>query len=100
MSLGRITHTAGNKTRYVLTYEDWLLDGESLTTGTVVLDPDFTATVTDVVISDVAVNNSKDALIFFLAGGSVDEIFTIDVQITNSRGEIKNDTIDFFVVDP
>lgn len=99
-NLGRRSFTAGNKTRYVIEYADWLLDGESLASGTVVLDPDFTATVTDVTISAVAVNNSADALIFFLEGGSVEEIFTLDVQVTNSRGEIKNDTIEFFVVDP
>lgn len=100
MSLGRRSFTAGNKTRYVLEYEDWLLEGESLVSGTVELNAAFTATVTDIVISGVAVNNSTNALIFFLAGGSVEEIFTLDIQITNSRGEIKNDTIDFFVVDP
>jgi hypothetical protein len=100
MSLGRVSFTAGNKTRYVLEYEDWLLDGETLVSGTVVLDPDFTATVTDITISGVTVNNSKDALIFFVEGGAVDEIFTLDVQVVNSRTEIKNDTIEFFVVDP
>lgn len=98
--LARRSHTAGNKTRYVLEYEDWLLPGETLVSGTVVLDPRFTATVTDTVISAVSVLPSKADLVFFLAGGSVDETFTLDVQITNSRGEIKNDTIDFFVVSP
>lgn len=99
MLLGRREHTAGNKTRYVVEYENWLLPGESLSTGTVVLDPAFTATVTDIVISGV-VTNSSNELVFFLDGGSVDEIFTLDVQITNSRGEIKNDTVEFFVTAP
>lgn len=100
MSLGRLTFTAGNKTRFVIEYEDWLLDGETLVSGTVDLNAAFTATVTDITISAVTVNNSKNALRFFLEGGSVEEIFTLDIQITNSRGEIKNDTIEFFVVDP
>lgn len=99
MLLGRRAHTADNKTRYVIEYENWLLPGESLASGTVVLNSEFTATVTDITISAVAVNSANE-LVFFLDGGSVDEIFTLDVQIVNSRGEIKNDTVEFFVVAP
>lgn len=97
--LGRRAFTAGNKTRYVIEYENWLLPGESLTVGTVELSAEFTATVTDITISGVATNSANE-LVFFLEGGSVDEVFTLDVQITNSRGEIKNDLVEFFVVAP
>lgn len=99
MSLGRKAHGAGNRTRYITDYSDWLGEGESLVSGTAVLDPAFTATVTDIVISGVVVTPSGH-LVFLLAGGSVSEVFTLDVQITNSRGEIKNDTCEFFVVAP
>jgi hypothetical protein len=99
MNLGRRAHSAGDKTRYVVEYENWLLPGESLVSGTVELNAAFTATVTDIVISDVATNSSNE-LVFFLAGGSVDEVFTLDVQILDSRGEIKNDTVEFFVLAP
>jgi len=99
MLLGRRAHGAGDHIRYVVEYDNWLLPGESLVSGTVVLAPEFTATVTDVTIGTPVVNPSNE-LVFMMSGGSVDEIFTLDVQIVNSRGEIKNDTIEFFVTAP
>lgn len=100
MSLGRRSFTAGNRTRYTIEYGNWLLDGETINPGgTVTLNAEFTATVTDITI-EVPVVNSADNLVFFLEGGSVDETFTLDVQIETSMGETKNDTIEFFVVAP
>lgn len=96
-SLGRKMHGAGNKTRYEIDYSNWLEPGESLLSGTVVLDPAFTATVTDIVISNVVVTPSQK-LEFTMAGGSVSETFTLDVQTTTQNPtEIKNNTIEFFV---
>jgi hypothetical protein len=99
MLLGRRAHGAGDEIRYVIEYENWLLPGESLTSGTVELNSEFTATVTDITITGVVVNSANE-LVFVLAGGSVEEIFTLDVQIVNSRDEVKNDTIEFFIVAP
>lgn len=99
MLLGRKTHTAGNSILYSVDYSNWLLEGESLVSGTVELSADFTATVTDIAISEVRVTPSND-LVFRLAGGSANETFTLDVAIVNSRGEDKNDTVGFDVVAP
>lgn len=99
MLLGRKTHTAGNSILYSVDYSNWLQEGESLSSGAVAMSADFTATVTDIVISEVRVTPSGD-LIFRMAGGSADETFTLDVSIVNSRGEDKNDTVGFDVVDP
>jgi hypothetical protein len=99
MLLGRRAHGADDAIRYVIEYDNWLLPGESLTSGTVELNDEFTATVTDITITDVHTNSSNE-LVFTLTGGSVEEIFTLDVQIVNSRDEIKNDTVEFFIVAP
>lgn len=99
MFLGQKLHTAGNHTRYKIDYSNWLDDGVTLSnTATVVLDPAFTATVTDVVISGIIVH--PDHLYFTLAGGAVNEAFTLDVQVTDSRTGIKNDTVGFQIVAP
>lgn len=90
---------AGNKTRYTVDYSNWLLQGESLTMFTAVLDPEFTATVTDIVITIPTINSSDEA-VFYLEGGSVDEVFTLNIQATTSRDEVKNDAIGFSVVAP
>src|ERR1035437_9552141 len=95
--LKNILFTAGNKTRFRLDYSEWLEDGSTLTSGTVTLLG--VPTIVDVVISGAAVD-AQGHLVFFVAGGSVNEVFTIAVQATDSRGEITNDTISFSCVAP
>ena len=96
MLLGRKTHTAGNSILYSVDYSMWLLEGESLASGTVALTAGVTATVT---ISEVRVTPSNE-LVFRMEGGVADETFTLDVAIVNSRDEEKNDTVGFDIVDP
>lgn len=94
--LGYKSHTEGNRTVYDVDYDNWLDPGINLVSGaTVTLSDDFTATVTDVTIEDISVHARH--LTFVLEGGSVNETFTLDVQATNSRGEIKNNTVGFQV---
>lgn len=99
MLIGNKPFTAGNTTRYEIDYSDWLDDGVTLSSATVVMDPKFTATVTDITISGVVVQLAHK-VVFFLHGGSVNETFTLDVQVVDSRAETKNDTMNFTVVAP
>lgn len=98
MLLGRKPHTAGNHKIFEVDYDQWLADGDSLTAATVVLSSAFTATVTDVSIATITVKPRH--FYFTLIGGAVNETFTLDVQATDSRGEIKKDTLGFTVVAP
>lgn len=92
-NLGCRNHTLGNTTRYILDYSNWLLQDETLVTGTV------TCPSPDVVVS--AVKTNPDSTISFLvSGGAINEVFTLAIQATNSRGEVKNDTASFLVVSP
>lgn len=99
MLLGQKAHTAGNTIRYEIDYENWLDDGVTLTAATVVLDPAFTATVKDITITGV-VTQLGNKVVFVMAGGSVNENFTLDVQVTDSRNEVKKDTLGFNIVAP
>ena len=99
-NLGTKLHTAGNTKIFKGDYSDWLAEGTSLEPGaTVVLSPAFTAAITDIVVSAIQVLPSH-RVSFKLSGGSANEVFTLDVQITDSRGEIKNDTLGFRVIAP
>ena len=91
--LKTIIFTAGNKTRFRLDYSEWLDEGASVVSGTVALLAVVPA-ITDVVVSGVTVD-AQGHLRFFVAGGSINEGFVIAVSATDSRGEIKNDTIAF-----
>ena len=99
MLLGQKSLTAGNKRRFEIDYSDWLDEGVTLSAATVVLDPAFTATVTDVVISGVTVQYGNK-VVFFVTATVVNETFTLDVQVTDTRTEIKNDTMKFTVLAP
>lgn len=99
MFLGTKQHTTGNKIRYFVDYSNWLETGETLSPAgnTVTMDP-LTATVTDITISGLQVTPTE--LIFFVAGGTLNEEFTLDVHAETSRGEKKNDTLAFTVTAP
>lgn len=94
--LGRKQHTAGNTIRYAVDYSLWLDDGDTITGGVVTKDA-ASAAITDMTIGAVTVTPSQH-LVFTVQGGSVNETLTIDVQATNSRGEVKKDTAILTVV--
>lgn len=93
MSLGRRLHAAGNIVRYEVDYGNWLEPGTSLTAATAVSTSN-TATVGSPSVL-------ADKLFYFVSGGVFGEQFEVAIQVTDSRGEIKNDVCEFFVpVDP
>lgn len=99
-TLGRRAHGAGNKIRYAIDCADFLEEVNATLTATnlsVALDPTNDPVPADAVISGVEITPSSQ-IVFFLAGGVVQEVFTVLVQFTDSRGEIKNDSIEFYIV--
>ncbi len=71
---------------------EWLDPGVHVTDGSAVADDD---TVT---VDDVTVANNK--IYLFVSGGTVNTTFTVTVTMTDSVGEVKNDTLVFNCVDP
>lgn len=94
--LARKVHVAGNITRYILDYCYWLPEGVHITTATVSLvDP----APDDVTLGTATIGQS--GLVYFtVGGGSVSETFTVQVEVVNSIGEHKIDTISFTVTAP
>jgi hypothetical protein len=98
MLIGIKQHTAGNKTRYHVNYRDWLDAGRTLNQST-----GFSATVLAPAPADVTVDQASvtaDDLYFWVNGGSLNEAFTVQVQVTDTLGEVVIDTINFTVVPP
>jgi hypothetical protein len=92
MVLARRPHTVGNRRRYSIDYTAWLDEGVTVDTATV------TSSSSTVTIDTVSVAGNK--VIFFVNGGVLNETFTASIQMVDSKTEIKNDTMDFFVVAP
>lgn len=97
MILGQKFHTAGDAIRYIVDYTRWLEDGVSLVTATVIMG---VPAVSDITITGVTLLTEHNRVAFIVTGGSVNENFTLDIQVTDSREETKNDTMQFSVIAP
>lgn len=93
MVLARRNHTVGNKVFWTVDYGDWLEDGVTIASA-VVTDNDTSVTVGSPVTED------GHKIRFFVQGGTLNQAFTVSVAMTDSKGQIKNDTIEFTVVAP
>lgn len=97
--LAQKPHIAGNKIRYRVDYSNWLDTGATLSTVTNACTVALAAGApADVTLTGLQVNS--DHLYFFVSGGSAGETFAVIVSITDSRGEIDNASVAFFVVTP
>ena len=94
MSQPTYKHTVGNTRRFVVDYRDWMNRGTTMTAFTAVVSAGAVATVSGAAIQ------GDDTGVFFVAGGLLDEEFTVTLTLTTSYGEIKIDEVPFVVVSP
>ena len=92
MLLAKRPHTVGNRRRYRINYSDWLDEGVTVVSATVV-SSSSTATIDGVTVAG-------NCVIFFVNGGVLNEEFTASISMVDSKTGIKNDTMDFFVIAP
>lgn len=93
MILARKNHTASNKVYWTVDYGNWLEDGVTLL-GAAVSTTDTSVTLGTPVIED------GHKIRFFVQGGTLNQAFTVSVAITDTKGQIKTDTVEFTVVAP
>lgn len=92
MKIGSKQFSAGSVIRYEVDYQYWLENGRTLkATG-------FSATLlagapADAVISNITVTSER--LFFFVTATTVNDPFTVQVQVADTLNEIVIDTIDF-----
>lgn len=102
MLIASRAHTAGNSIRYEIDYSQWLEEGRTLKNSgfSAVMIPDTLGNLppADVTINQVSVTSTH--LYFFVNGGSLNETFTVQVQITDTLNEVLIDTINFNVIAP
>jgi hypothetical protein len=92
MILGSKSHTAGDTKRWTVDYDAWL-DNTATIEQCAVTSSSTTCTAGEVLILG-------NQVIFFLTGGVLNEQLTVTLTMTDSLGNIKNDTISFTVVAP
>ena len=95
MLLDHKPHTVGARKTWIIDYSQWLKAGDMLAPF------GFSATTTSPTVTiDFVTRISDTTLQFFVNGGALNEIFTVSIQITTLLTEVKNDTVEFFVVAP
>jgi hypothetical protein len=92
MILGSKQHTAGDTKRWRIDYSRWLANAVNIASATIT-SSSATCTVDDSVVLG-------DEVVFFLTGGVRGENVTLSVMMTDTDGNVKNDTVSFTVVAP
>lgn len=90
MRLGSFTKTPAERKRYAVDYSDWLDTGETLAAYTVEVSP---ATASPLVVNPNALGPTSTVFVFFVSGGLDRTQYTVDIRMTTSGGQIKEDTI-------
>jgi len=87
-------HTQNDTRRWVVDYGAWLDNTATISTITV------TSSSTTCTVAAPVPTVLGSEVIFFLKGGVLGETLVITLAITDSFGNVKTDTISFYVVAP
>ena len=93
MKLASRSHTVGNKVFWTVDYLNWLENGVSVVSASVSCTDTSVTLGTPVVLDGHKVK-------FSVQGATLNQNFTVSVAMTESKGQIKNDTIAFTTVAP
>lgn len=96
MKLGRFTKTPTERKRYSIDYAEWLDTGETITAVTFGVTP---STGNMLEVDAYLISTPATSVIFFINFGASGTTYTLDVQITTSGGQTKEDQILFSVKD-
>lgn len=93
MRLGHFQKTPAERKRYAVDYVNWLDTGETLAAYQFTITPANAVAVTSPTIS------SGTKLVFFVEGGASGKQYSVDIRVTTSGNQIKEDTILYTVRD-
>jgi hypothetical protein len=86
------THVVANKILWHMDYHQWLDVAANVVSATVTSNSQTLTVTTPTPLGD--------EITFFVVGGTLNEVATVSVQMTDNLGNIKNDAIQFTVVSP
>lgn len=97
MRLGNFTKTPAEVKRYKVEYSDWLDTGEYVQSVVLTVTP--TSPSNPLTAAANSIGASATSFAFFVAGGVTGTVYTVDIRVTTTGGQIKEDTILFTVRD-
>lgn len=98
MLVGQSKLAQGDVRRITVDYSDWLqYRGSHIQNVNATV---ITAGVVSTVSSPQTDSKSKSAIFFVHASSVLNEAFTVQVQVTDTLGQVVNDTVTFTVIAP
>lgn len=100
MILGKLLKTPAERKRYSVDYSVWLSDGETVTNVAFAVSQDPTLETPVSPLDVDAYSIASPTVVFFVSDGDNNASYSVDIQITTSTGQIKEDTVKFAVRAP
>lgn len=97
MKLAKFNKTPVERKRYTLDYTDWLDTGETVSSIVFSVTP---VEVGGLEVDAYAIDGSGLTVGFYVNAGLAGSTYTVDVQMTTSSGQIKEDQVIFDVKEP
>jgi hypothetical protein len=94
MKLANFIKSPSERKRYTIDYSDWLDTSETISSITFTVTPTGTGALQ---IDAYSIANPATSVVFFANYGVANINYTVDVIMTTSGGQIKEDTIQFTV---
>lgn len=102
--VGKYVKTPIERKRYAIDYSDWLDStlGENIQSVemTVSAPGDAMATGSPLQVDAKAISEDRESVAFFVSFGDDGVQYTVDVRVTTSAGQVKEDTVVFSVREP
>lgn len=96
MKLANFVKAPAERKRYLIDYSDWLDAGETILTVQFSVTPTTTNTL---LIDAYQIGVPATSVIFFANFGDLNKQYTVEVTITTSGGQIKEDSVLFSIRD-
>lgn len=94
MRLGTFAKSPQERKRYTIDYTDWLETAETITAALYTIRQ---ATSPALVVDAQSILTGNKKVSFYVSGGDDTETYDVEVKITTSTGQIKEDVVSFTV---
>lgn len=98
MRLGKFKQAPLENRRYFVDYSDWLDVGETLTAPPVLSVVETTSP--PLTISSDAISSDSLGVVFYVSGGLDGEEYQVDLVVTTSLGQVKEDSFLYIIEAP
>lgn len=94
MKLARFTKAPNERKRYTIDYSDWLDTGETVSTVTFSVTP---STTNILQVDAYSIASPATSVVFFVNDGADGTTYTLEISITTSGGQVKEDQVHYSV---